>query len=287
MAAARMPRSGSASTRGVGHRVQAGQRPHAKRRPAAMPAAASPRARGHPAPAGRLHLPQGERPVATRHQQPVPRREHGPGLARTLRRRGAEELDGRLVEQTPRAGRGIEGAHLALEGRRAAWVQSSRAVSRPILGAKVAPAAFCGCGRASPAARSESASTNAVAPELGQARGERARRLARRDRRRHPVQHRPAVQPFVHLHDADTGLALSGENRVLDRRRAAEAGQQRGVHVDHSARERPGAPRASGCARRRPRRRGRPRAAGDSRGRGRRPAAPVAGPESAPTRPAV
>ena len=40
------------------------------------------------------------------------------------------------------------------------------------------------------------------------------------------------VEPCVHLHDGDAGLAVAGEDGALDRRRAAPARQQRGMDVE-------------------------------------------------------
>jgi hypothetical protein len=44
--------------------------------------------------------------------------------------------------------------------------------------------------------------------------------------------HRAGVQAGVHPHDRDSGLAISGEKRALNRRRPAPAGQQRCVNVE-------------------------------------------------------
>ena len=43
---------------------------------------------------------------------------------------------------------------------------------------------------------------------------------------------RTGIEPFVHLHDRDPGLSVAGQQRPLDRRRAAPARQQRGVHIE-------------------------------------------------------
>jgi hypothetical protein len=43
---------------------------------------------------------------------------------------------------------------------------------------------------------------------------------------------RPGVEALLHLHDRHAGLAIAGQHRALDRRRAAPARQQRGVDVD-------------------------------------------------------
>ena len=50
--------------------------------------------------------------------------------------------------------------------------------------------------------------------------------------RRPPKQHRPGIEPGLHLHDGDAGFGIAGQDRALDRRRAAPARQQRGVDVD-------------------------------------------------------
>ncbi len=46
------------------------------------------------------------------------------------------------------------------------------------------------------------------------------------------VDHRPGVEPCVHLHDGDAGARVAGQQRALDRRGAAPARQLRRVDVD-------------------------------------------------------
>ena len=43
------------------------------------------------------------------------------------------------------------------------------------------------------------------------------------------------VELLVHLHDRDARLAIPGQDRVRDRRRATPAGKQRRVHIEHAA----------------------------------------------------
>jgi hypothetical protein len=45
-------------------------------------------------------------------------------------------------------------------------------------------------------------------------------------------QHRPGVESLVELHDADTGHGVAGQQRALNRRRAAPARQQRTMDVE-------------------------------------------------------
>ncbi len=45
-------------------------------------------------------------------------------------------------------------------------------------------------------------------------------------------QHAAGIQPFVHLHDGDAALRVTGQDGALDRRSAAPARQQRGVDID-------------------------------------------------------
>ena len=45
-------------------------------------------------------------------------------------------------------------------------------------------------------------------------------------------QHRPGIEPGLHLHDGDAGHFIAGHDRPLDRCGAAPAGQQRGVDVE-------------------------------------------------------
>ena len=56
------------------------------------------------------------------------------------------------------------------------------------------------------------------------------------DRRRDAGEHRAGVEALLDLHDADAGLGISGEDRALDRRRAAPARQEREVHVHETER---------------------------------------------------
>ena len=48
-----------------------------------------------------------------------------------------------------------------------------------------------------------------------------------------PCVDRTRVEPFLDLHQTDTRLPIAGQQRPLDRRRTAPAGQQREVQVDH------------------------------------------------------
>ena len=59
-------------------------------------------------------------------------------------------------------------------------------------------------------------------------------RLVRADRPMHRRQHRPGVERLHDAHDRDAGLALAGDDRAVDRRRAPVARQQRRVDVDHA-----------------------------------------------------
>ena len=69
--------------------------------------------------------------------------------------------------------------------------------------------------------------------------------------------HRAGVEALVHLHDGDAALLVAGHDGAVDRRRAAPARQQRGVHVETAEprriEDRPSA--GSGHRRRPPRRR--------------------------------
>jgi len=84
-----------------------------------------------------------------------------------------------------------------------------------------------------------------VGAERGQAVMERCGGLASGNRRRAHEQHRPGVEPRVHLHDGDTGFRVAGLDRARDRCGAAPARQQRCVdvettelrHVEHGLRE--------------------------------------------------
>ncbi len=46
------------------------------------------------------------------------------------------------------------------------------------------------------------------------------------------AQYRPCVEAWVHSHERDPALPVSGEDRSLDRSRPAPAGEQRGMDID-------------------------------------------------------
>ena len=135
---------------------------------------------------------------------------------------------------------------------------------RSSLPVTVARASSCGVGATLPPARPASVSTRSSAPS-------RARRASSSGvRSRGPIGDErwsrigPGVHPLVEEHRGHAGLRVAGEDRPLDRRRAAVARQQRGVDVDEpEARDR-SAPAARSGARTPPppRRRARARAAG-------------------------
>ena len=60
---------------------------------------------------------------------------------------------------------------------------------------------------------------------------QRAGGVVGRDRGLERDHHRPGVEPGLHLHQAHAGAGVAGQQRALDRRRAAPARQQRGVDV--------------------------------------------------------
>ncbi len=67
--------------------------------------------------------------------------------------------------------------------------------------------------------------------QLGKAVMQLAAGFLRPDRRALLQQHRAGIEPCLHPHQADPGLGIAGLDRPLDRRGAAPAGQQRGMHV--------------------------------------------------------
>ena len=69
------------------------------------------------------------------------------------------------------------------------------------------------------------------AAEFRQAVVQRAARGLRADGCALHQKHGAGVQAFVHRHDGDAGLAVAGQDRVLDRGRSPPAGQQRGVDI--------------------------------------------------------
>ena len=103
----------------------------------------------------------------------------------------------------------------------------------------------CGTGSGKPETPCASASTSkalATGDQLGAQRGERDV-VAEWHRR---TAYTGPVEPLFHLHQADTGLVVAGEDGALDRRRAAPAGQEREVQVHH--RDLPEQPRRDDAA---------------------------------------
>ena len=121
-----------------------------------------------------------------------------------------------------------------------------------------------------------------AAPRARPARRAASRRWCAARSARVPQQHRAGVQPRVHAHDGDAGLGVAGQDRRLDRRRAAPARQQARMDVQ-----------AAPPGRRQHRRRQDQPVGGDHRGirapAPRRPPAPrrraAAAPACAPVRP--
>ena len=115
--------------------------------------------------------------------------------------------------------------------------------------------------------------------ELGRARVDRAGVVLRRERKRPLRRNRPRVELLHRLVDRHARLRVARQERPLDRRGAAPARQQRGMHVQPEPLARAGSPGSAGRRRRRrPRRR---------EARARPSAAPAAAPGSraAPRRP--
>jgi hypothetical protein len=67
--------------------------------------------------------------------------------------------------------------------------------------------------------------------QLGQLVVQLAAGIGGGDRQLLVQQHRAGVQAGLHLHQAHAGFGVAGLDRTLDRRRAAPARQQRGMHV--------------------------------------------------------
>jgi hypothetical protein len=74
--------------------------------------------------------------------------------------------------------------------------------------------------------------TNQFTAETCEAIRQSLRCIARIDFERAREQHRSGIESLLHAHDRNAGDAVAGEDRALDRRRAAPARQQRGVNVE-------------------------------------------------------
>ena len=165
MAAARTPKSCAASTRGVGDRVEPGQRSHCRAAaPSAMPRprthSAHRRAGCFPRAAPRARRARRRR-SATTSRSPAASTQPGLAAARPSGR-APNSLSGAPLVRGPRARRGIERAHLAGERRRLAPPVEARAL--PVdLGREVSRGRGPGgSGRASP--RGERARARPPAP---------------------------------------------------------------------------------------------------------------------------
>ena len=104
-----------------------------------------------------------------------------------------------------------------------------------MIGASVARAWSCGVGRTLPSARPRERLEQQLGAESREARLQLGRGLLGADRRGAREQDRAGVEPVVDQHGGDARLRLAVDDRPLDRRRAAVAGQQRAVDVDGAA----------------------------------------------------
>ena len=73
---------------------------------------------------------------------------------------------------------------------------------------------------------------NTACPQLSQFVVQSLRGILRRDPANVTQQHGAGIQPFIHLHDGDTGLGIARQDRSLHWRRAAPARQQRSVDIE-------------------------------------------------------
>ena len=96
----------------------------------------------------------------------------------------------------------------------------------------------CGTGTSEPESSSVERPHEDARADLGEPRGQLARRLLGTDRRRLSEQHVARVHARVHLKRRDAGLRLSADDRPGDGAGPAIAREQRGVNVDRPARGR-------------------------------------------------
>ena len=152
-----------------------------------------------------------------------------PGCAARLDALGREQLDPLALDLEPGAGEGSEGPDLALDlGRRPRPVDPRLGlvdlggVGDAVLGLRHRRRSAAGrpAPRPSVARRVSPSSSVSCAGILVV------------DRDLALEQHRPGVEPCLHLHDGHAGHLVAGQDRALDRRRAAPARQQRGVDVE-------------------------------------------------------
>ena len=235
-APARPARAGGASARLAAALPGGGplRAAHARTVPAGIRVAGEHRRGRQAPPPGQLQLAERDR-AARRRRRPAPRAA-GPAprraapAARAATTRGANSFSGapssialapghgstpRACAETTRAGRS-----------NVRW--PSAFVSS---GASVAAASSCGASVTRPSAIAGSVSASSRGAQRGQLLGQRPRRVVVGDRQRAHRRHRPGVEPRLHAHDRDAGLAVAADDRPLDRRGAAQLRQQRRVHV--------------------------------------------------------
>ena len=111
------------------------------------------------------------------------------------------------------------------------------------------PSSGCGDRRVSSSDR-RATSTISLRADFGKFVRQLARRSCDRSATSRVSQHRPGIEPCLHLHDRHAGHLVAGEDRALDRRRAAPARQQRGVDVEAAQPRRVEDRLAAGSARR-------------------------------------
>ena len=195
------------------------------------------RARPSPACLG-LHLVERERAVAScrraRRRAIAPGASAGESPAGSARARATPSRAGRR-RRTTRPGAGCRRARprelrVAVRARIEAELVDRRACRRT--------SARRLAVRASRSARA------AAARRAARCRGRRAGRAARPRSRSGAIgvprarEHRPGVEPGFDAHEAHAGLGVAREDRPLDGRRAAPAGQEREVQVHEAVRQR-------------------------------------------------
>ncbi len=154
--------------------------------------------------------------------------QYPPFFTRTANRHGMPQLDGLAAETGLGSGNRIEGTDMTIQ-----ILRTLRPVDKRLRLAKLRcvgdPLRGLRDGRPRQSGQRLDHQSRA---EAGQTVVQRCARVARLDRASAPKQHRPGIETRLHPHDADTGLAIAGEQRALDRCRPAPAWQQRGMDID-------------------------------------------------------
>src|SRR5690606_14029711 len=243
------PRPGRRSRprRGPVHAASAGSRP--ARAPLLEPVAgprsspADPFGRRHPPPPGRRDLPDVDPAPAARDEDPLRRivpvgfqDRTGRGVVGVVRHRPRpEELEFAPVPRRPRAGHGVHPADRAVDAHGVERPVDPRVLPRQPRHVRRLRLVLLDLLDLADLEERERLDQRGRA-DLAQPGPEVARAFVLRDRDPDLVDDRAGVHPLDHPHDRHASLTVAADDRPVDRRRAPQLRQERGVHVDRAER---------------------------------------------------